>query len=161
MAIILEDYVGKLTSEEIDRYIADKNEIYKELLEKMSANDLSSEIKNTLNELRQMGLKMAVGSSSKNAKLILEKIGLRDFFDAVSDGTNIKNSKPDPEVFLMAANMLALIPGDCLVVEDAIAGLQSAKAGGMDCAAVGDAALSELADYKLQSFKEIKEIVLN
>ena len=101
---------------------------------------------------------MAIGSSSKNAGFILERIGLKGFFDAVSDGNNITNSKPDPEVFLKAAQFLGLDPKDCLVVEDARAGLLAAVNGNMDCAAIGDAVNSELANYKLNTFKDLLNI---
>ena len=89
----------------------------------MSPKDLSEEVKQTLEELREKGLKLAIGSSSKNTKKILEQIGMRDFFDAISDGTNIINSKPDPEVFLKAAEYIGEKPEDCLVVEDAYVGI--------------------------------------
>ena len=78
----------------------EKNGIYKELLKNMSPDDLSAEVKDTLDALRAKGLKLAIGSSSKNTQFILERIGLKGYFDAVSDGNNITNSKPDPEVFL-------------------------------------------------------------
>ena len=102
---------------------------------------------------------MGIGSSSKNAKFILEKLGLNDYFDAISDGTNITHSKPDPEVFLKAAEFLNVEPRMCLVVEDARAGIEAAKNGGMDGAAIGDARKSELADYKLNRFCELKKIL--
>ena len=105
----------------------------------MSPDDLSAEVRETLHALRAMGLKLAIGSSSRNAPFILERIGLGTFFDAVSDGNNITRSKPDPEVFVKAAQMLSLDPSECLVVEDAHAGVEAAVAGGFDAAAMGDA----------------------
>lgn len=95
----------------------------------MTPNDLSAEVKETMDELRAQGVKLAIGSSSKNAKRVLRRIGLEEYFDAVSDGTNIIRSKPDPEVFLKAAEFLRLSPGECLVVEDAKAGIDAAFAG--------------------------------
>jgi HAD superfamily hydrolase (TIGR01509 family) len=89
----------------------------------------------------------------------LSRIGLGDYFDKISDGTNITRSKPDPEVFLKAAEYLGLEPKDCLVVEDAVAGVQAAHAAGMDAAAVGDAAGSGLAEYSLRSFSELLDCV--
>ena len=96
-----------------------KNDIYKNMLEKMSESDLDGEVLSTLNKLREMGLKLAIGSSSKNTPYILERLGLGNFFDAVADGNCVTHSKPHPEVFLKAAEFLKLEPRDCLVVEDA------------------------------------------
>ena len=96
----------------------------------MSPADLSDEVRSTLDGLRGMGLKLAIGSSSKNTPFILGQLGAGSYFDAVSDGNNITRSKPDPEVFLKAAEMLGLEPSVCLVVEDAVSGAQAGHAGG-------------------------------
>ena len=117
--IILERASREYTEEEKESMAAMKNESYVKLLENMSTKDLSDEVKNTLDELRHRGYKLAIGSSSKNTKKILKQIGLVDYFDAISDGTNITKSKPDPEVFLKAADMVEEKPQNCLVVEDA------------------------------------------
>ena len=124
----------------------------------MSPEDLTDEVKQTLDALRERGLKLAIGSSSKNAGFILGQIGLGEYFDAVSDGNNISRSKPDPEVFVKAAQFLEEEPEDCLVVEDAKAGLEAALAGGMDCAAIGDAVASGLGTYNLNSFSELLNV---
>lgn len=153
--IILENYDGVMSEEEKVKYAEEKNNIYKNLLENMSERDLSEEVKNTLVELRKRGIKLAIGSSSKNAKFILNQIGLGNFFDAISDGNNITNSKPDPEVFLKAADYINLPAEKCLVVEDAVAGLEAAISGGMDSCAIGDAVSSGKATYNLNSFKEL------
>ena len=121
----------------------------------MSTADLSDDVKATLEAMRQTDLKLAIGSSSKNAKFILERCSLTDCFDAVSDGTNISRSKPDPEVFLKAADMLGLAPSDRLVVEDAHAGVEAAVAGGFDCAAIGDARNDERAAWHLDRFSDL------
>ena len=153
--IVLEKYHKTLTWEEKVKYAEEKNTFYKNLLRKMSPADLSLEVKETLDQLKGKGLKLAIGSSSKNAGFILERIGLAKYFDAVSDGNNISNSKPDAEVFLKAVQFMKLEPKDCLVVEDSVAGLQAAVNGNMDCAAMGDAVKSELAAYQLQNFKDL------
>ena len=156
---ILEQIGGKHYSrEEKEAYAAWKNDYYRNLLGQMSPADLNPEVKSTLDKLRARGLKLDIGSSSKNAKFILERIGLADFFDAVSDGTNILRSKPDPEVFLKAAEFLGLEPAECLVVEDAVSGVDAAHAGGMRAAAVGDAAQKRYGDYNLQHFSELLNI---
>lgn len=157
--IILERYDRVMKEEEKETYLTKKNESYKKLLEGMTPSDLSVETKDTLTELRKRGIKLAIGSSSKNAGLILKQLGLEHFFDAVSDGNAITHSKPHPEVFQKAASMLNCEPENCLVVEDAEAGLAAAKSCGMDCAAVEDGVKSSLAEYKLSSFRQLLEIV--
>ena len=147
--IILEKYNGEMSEEEKIHYTTKKNE----------EKDLTAEVKSTLEGLREYGLKLAIGSSSKNAGFILERLGLGNFFDAVSDGNNITNSKPDPEVFLKAAEFVGEKPEDCLVVEDAKAGLEAAIAGKMDCAAIGDAVACGMGTYNLKSFADLLEVV--
>ena len=138
--------------------IEEKNIIYRKFLQNITPASLDDEVKETLLLLREKGLKLAIGSSSRNAKFILQRLGLLDFFDAISDGTNITKSKPDPEVFLKAADLLGENPQDCLVVEDAEAGLQAAHAGGMKAAGIGTAAGNPLADYKLYNFGDLLAI---
>lgn len=157
---ILEEVGGKhYSDQEKIIYATWKNDYYRSLLEELTPADLSEEVKTTLDALRGKGIRLAIGSSSKNAKLILERIGMADYFDAISDGTNISKSKPEPEVFLKAAEFLGLKPEECLVVEDAAAGVDAAHAGGMKAAAVGDAADKCYGDYILSSFSELLAIL--
>lgn len=157
--IILERYEGKsLTLEEKEKLAAKKNDIYRKLLETMTPSDVTDEVRNTLAELRKRGYRLSLGSSSKNAKFILEKIELMDAFDAISDGTNIKKSKPDPEVFLKGAEFLGVNPIECLVVEDAIAGVDAAKSGNMMAAGLGEAKDYEKTDYPLSCFSDLLKI---
>ena len=121
---------------------------------------VEKEVRKTLFMIRKSGVRMAIGSSSKNTPYILDRIGLEEFFDAVSDGNNITRSKPDPEVFLKAAEMLGLQPADCLVVEDAHSGVEAAVEGGFDCAAMGDAKEDARATYHLGGFADLQRIVL-
>ena len=153
--IILERADKTYTEQEKEAFATEKNEVYKELLKQMTPEELSPEVKDTLEELRNRGILLSIGSSSKNAGFILNRLGLGDFFDAVSDGNNISHSKPDPEVFLKAAEFLKLPASECLVVEDAEAGLLAAKNGGMDSAAIGDAVKSDLPQYKLETFSDL------
>lgn len=154
--IILEKYEGApLSREEKERLAAKKNDIYRELLKQMSPADVSKEVRETLAELRARGYLLAIGSSSKNAKLILQQVELKEAFDAISDGTNITKSKPDPEVFLKAAEFLKLQPEDCAVVEDAFAGIDAAKAGNMTAVAIGDAVHAPNADERLETFSDL------
>lgn len=161
LEIILERYAGTpLSQEEKDGMAHEKNENYRSLLETMTPADVSDEVRDTLAEIRRRGYKISLGSSSKNAKFILEKVGLSDAFDAVSDGTNITKSKPDPEVFLKGAEFLGEKPEDCLVVEDAEAGITAGIAGGMKTAAIGDAAVCGKADYALGTFSDLLKILV-
>ena len=160
LEIILERYEGApLTDEDKVALAAKKNDIYRNLLANMSPADLSSVVKNTLDGLRERGLKLAIGSSSKNARFILDRLGLGDYFDEISDGNNITRSKPDPEVFLKASEYLGIAPSDCLVVEDAYAGVDAAIDGGFRCASIGDAYSYDRATYRLDSFDQLLDIV--
>ena len=156
---ILEEIGGKsFTDEEKLAYATEKNELYRSLLGEMSETDLDPNVKSTLDALREGGVKLAIGSSSKNAKFILKKLGLGDYFDAVSDGTNITKSKPDPEVFLKAAEMLSIPPEECLVVEDALSGVDAALKAKMSVATVGDAAKHGCGFYVLGKFEDLLRI---
>ena len=137
-----------------------KNNIYVSLLDTMSEKDLDVNVKVVLDTLRSRGTLLAIGSSSKNTKKILEKLGLKDFFDAVSDGTNITKSKPDPEVFLKAAEMLGIKPVEAVVVEDALSGIDAALAGGFECVGIGEAAMHPKVTYPLKDLADLPEIVL-
>ena len=160
LEIILERSSKTYTKEEKEAMAEKKNNLYRQMLSDMTPEDLPEEVQETLVVLRSAGLKLAIGSSSKNTRYILERIGLGSFFDAISDGTNIQRSKPDPQVFTMAAEFLGLAPRDCLVVEDARAGIQAAIAGGFDSAGLGEAAECGLATYAMKTFSDLKEICM-
>ena len=155
LAIILERYTGDVATLDREAMAAAKNDYYRELLKTMSPADVAPEVLQTLHALRAKGLKLAVGSSSKNTGFILRQIGLDGFFDAVSDGNGLQHSKPNPEVFLRAAALLGVAPADCFVVEDAEAGLQAARRGGMQAGGFGDAVDSTLADVHLRHFADL------
>jgi len=158
LEIILEKSSKQYSEQEKEIFAAEKNSLYRESLKEMTPDDLIEEVRQTLEKLRIMGLKLAIGSSSKNAPFILERIGLGTFFDAVADGNSITRSKPDPEVFLQAADMLGLTPGQCLVVEDARAGVEAGVAGGFSVAAMGDAWDDQRAAYHLHRFCDLLKI---
>ena len=160
LEIILERYEGEPLTQEKKVALTDlKNDMYRESLKEMSTADLSEEVKTTLDTLRAKGLKLAIGSSSKNAPFILGQLGLGTYFDAISDGNNITRSKPDPEVFLKAAGFLGLEPTDCLVVEDAVSGAEAGHAGGFKVACVGDASENKAGHFNLSSFKDLLDLV--
>ena len=155
LEIILEKSGKTYSATEKAAFAEEKNQTYRELLGRMLPANLSGNVKSTLFSLREKGLKLAIGSSSKNTPFILERIGLGNFFDAVADGNCITHSKPHPEVFLKAAGMIGLSPQDCLVVEDAHAGVEAARAGGFDCAALGDAKDDPKATWHLAEFSDL------
>lgn len=145
----------KLTDAEKAAYADRKNARYREYLRQMTPSDVSEEVRQTLAKLRQRGYKLAVGSSSKNARFILEQTALTDAFDAIADGTDIQRSKPDPEVFLTAARFLKLAPAECAVVEDAEAGLQAAIGGGMFPIGIASAKGDPKARISLDAFADL------
>ena len=149
LEIVLEQSDKTFSPEEKQRFADQKNERYRALLQQMSPSDLSDDVKETLLALRESGVRLAVASSSKNAPLILTRLGLGEWFDAVADGNAITHSKPDPEVFVLAAEMLKLPPRSCLVVEDAAAGIEAARRGGFDSAGLGEAAHTSGTTYPI------------
>lgn len=154
--IILENYEGAALSDEVkERMAEEKNNLYRSYLENMRPADVDVKVRQTLETLKKRGYALAIGSSSKNAKFILSQTGMMEMFDAISDGTNITKSKPDPEVFLLAAKYLKLSPEECAVIEDADAGIQAAKAGGMMAVAIGKEADGEKADYQIDGLEEL------
>lgn len=134
--IVLKRANKKYSEEERLQLAERKNGYYKEFITKLTPADILPGAMNTLNELRANGIKVAIGSSSKNTPVILKQIGLSNYFDAVSDGNNITNSKPNPEVFLKAADMLGIPYSECMIVEDADAGIEAGKRAGMKTVSV-------------------------
>ena len=135
-----------------------KNNIYRELLQNITSKDLADGAWTVLEKLHAVNIPMAIGSSSKNTPLIVEKLGIGKFFDAIVDGNQISHSKPDPEVFLLAAEKLHQKPSDCLVVEDAEAGVKAALNGGFLVAGIGPAKDCSNVNYPLLSLSELLAI---
>ena len=157
--IVLEKYEGILSNEQKVVLADRKNKIYLNYLENMVPSDVSNAVRKTLADLHERGYKIALGSSSRNAKIFLKKVALEEAFDAISDGTNISKSKPDPEVFLKAAEYLDLQPEECIVVEDAYAGIDAAKAGNMQAVGIGEAYSYAKADYHIKKIEELLTIL--
>ena len=161
MEILLSKKIGaSYTDEEKLMYADQKNKKYIELLNELEPSTVDVEVRNTLMALRGNGYRLAVGSSSKNAKYILEKVGLTQMFDAIIGGDDITRSKPDPEVFLKAASAVNVLPCQSAVVEDAEAGLQAAVGGGMLPIAMGAAKGAPLARISLETFGDLEKIFL-
>ena len=157
--ILKNDPSVKLTDEEKIAAATEKNDCYREYLKTMTPDDVSAEVRETLTALHDMGYKLSVGSSSKNARFILSQTDLTRYFDAIADGNDIKNSKPDPEVFLTAASFLGFDPAVCAVVEDAEAGLEAAVAAGMLPVAFASAYGSKLGKVQLAAFGDLTKVL--
>ena len=155
LEIILGEKSDEFSPEEKLAFATEKNLNYRSYLQTLTPEFVSPEVPETLQKLRDSGLRLAVGSSSKNTPLILEKTDLRKYFDAVSDGNNITKSKPDPEVFLKAAQFIGLDPSECVVVEDADSGIEAAKRGGFYAISIGDSVTNGLDDRHINSLVEL------
>jgi len=156
--IILKNSTKEFSEEEKTELTERKNNYYRELLKTMTPADVTDEVRLTLKELKKRGYLLSIGSSSKNARFILDKVELTDYFDAISDGNNITQSKLDPEVFLKASEFLGLKACECAVVEDAYAGIDAAKAGNMCAVAIGDATSYEKVDYTITCFGDLLKL---
>lgn len=155
LSIILEKADRPYTPAEQEAMAARKNSYYVELIGSLTPNDMLPGAMDTLRTLRAKGIKIAIGSSSRNTPIILRQLELDNYFDAVADGNAITRSKPDPEVFLLAAKLLGLKPENCLVVEDADAGVEAALAGGMRVLGVGGAARNPKATFAAESLSAL------
>ncbi len=156
LEIVLE--VGKinhLTKKEKEELATRKNEWYSENIHKMTPDDILPGVKVFLEKLKSAKYKIAIGSSSKNAGVILERIGYSNYFDAVIDGNKISFSKPDPEVFIKAAKELKADPRNCVVFEDAAAGIEAAHNAGMKAIGVGSPEVLCKADLIVPDFRNI------
>lgn len=155
LEIILENSARKYSEQEKEEFAERKNGLYRKLLENMKPEDISGDVRKTLEKLREKGIALAIGSSSKNTPMILKKTDMQKYFDAISDGNNITHSKPDPEVFLKAAEFLGLKPSECLVVEDAEAGIDAACAGGFKSAGIGSASHYSRTTYPIKALSDL------
>lgn len=159
LKIILRENQVELQPKQMKEMIDIKNDIYVRLISQMTEHDVEKEVLNTLIELKNTGVRLAVGSSSKNAKIILNQTKLISIFDAVCDGTMIEHSKPAPDVFLKAASLLGVFSDECLVVEDAVSGVQAGKKAGMITIAIGDASDKKAGDINIKNFAEIIDVL--
>lgn len=132
-----------------------KNAWYLECIDGMERDEILPGVERLLNELRNAGLGVALGSSSKNARRILTQLGLISLFDVLVDGTDVTRSKPDPEVFLKGAEALGFEPAHCLVFEDAVAGVAAALTGGFQVIGIGDAKELHNAPVVLKGFQDV------
>ncbi|UJH67941.1 beta-phosphoglucomutase [Allomuricauda sp. SCSIO 65647] len=135
------------------QWAAEKNELYVKALDEVTPDDFLPGAKELLTHLKREGFKVALGSSSKNAKKVLQQLGAAPFFDAVADGNSVKNSKPAPDIFLYGSQALKLKPKECIVFEDAESGIDAAKAGGFYCVGIGPEERVGHADVRFEDMK--------
>lgn len=158
--ILLEQGKDSYTQAQKEAMAAEKNAAYRSLITTMRPQDVAPDVRDTLTALSQRGVLLAVGSSSKNAPEILRRTELARYFQAVADGNSVARAKPYPDVFLKAAELLGVAPAEALIVEDAIAGIEAAVAGGFVSVAFGsDAAQSPLAQYRLQRLSALLKLI--
>lgn len=155
LEIILEKAKRPYSPEEKETLAEKKNQIYVEGLSSIGPSDIDPGARKALHYLKEHGILKAIGSSSKNTKRILGRLGITEEFDVIVDGNDIKRSKPDPEVFALAADRLGLPHGECLVVEDAVAGIESARSAGCLAFAIKDARKCPLKDYEGENAGDI------
>ncbi|HSK69707.1 MAG TPA: beta-phosphoglucomutase [Candidatus Limnocylindria bacterium] len=152
--IILERAEREYSPDEKDAMAARKNAYYVDLIGELDASSMLPGALDTVRALRDAGIRTAIGSSSRNAPLILDRLGIRNLFDAVADGNQIRRSKPAPDVFLLAAELLGLSPEECVVVEDADAGVEAALSAGMRVLGVGEAHHHPRAHLRAESLQD-------
>ncbi len=141
----------KVSDAQFQEMMERKNRYYTEMIKNMTPKDLVEGGRQLLEEIRQAGIKIAVASGSKNAHTVLDLLQIMDLLDAVADGNSVSNSKPAPDIFVYAAGMVRIPTSESLVVEDADAGIESAKAGGMQALGIGPAERFHRADKVLPS----------
>jgi len=144
-----------LPEDEKNRLADRKNEYYKELLQRINESDLYPGAVGFVKKVRERGLKTALASSSKNAHAVLVALDLEPLFDAVVTGNDITQSKPDPEIFLLAAKKMGMKPEDCVVFEDAGSGVESAHRAGMRAVGVGPVETVGAAEIVMQDYGDL------
>ena len=155
--IILELGDIQATQEEKSKWLYDKNELYLSYLVNLNQDEILPGVLHTLKFLKENGQYIALGSASKNARPILEKTDIIHYFDVIVDGNDVTNAKPDPEVFLRACQLLFVSPGDSIVFEDSVAGIQAANSARMKSVGIGDKDILHEAEFNFPDFTTINE----
>lgn len=143
------------SQEQIDVWLKEKNEDYLSYISKMDDSEILPDVPKVLKYLKDKDIPMALGSASKNARPILEKVNLLSYFDTLVDGNSVSKAKPDPEVFLIAAEQLGVHPKNCVVFEDALAGIEAANTAGMTSIGIGEADVLTDAKFNFVDFTKI------
>ena len=155
LEIILEIGNRRLDENRKQEYATLKNNWYIEYIKTMTPDEILPGCLPFIKELRNANFRIAIGSASKNTPMILERVGIQGLFDAVADGNTISKAKPDPEVFLKAAEMIGVKPGNCVVFEDAVAGVQAALNAGMLCIGIGSPKILTEAHFVVSGLSEM------
>lgn len=155
LEIILELGKKQISDAEFDRILNEKNKNYLGYIDKMDAYEILPGVLEALKWIKEKNGQIVLGSASKNAKPILEKVGLMKYFDAIVDGNDVSKAKPDPEVFLLGAERTNSNPEECVVFEDAVAGIQAANNAGMLSIGIGDKEVLKEADLVAKNFTEL------
>jgi beta-phosphoglucomutase len=156
LELLLEMGGLQVSRDQFENWLEEKNADYLKYIGTMDASEILPDVSRVLDFLKGRNIPMALGSASKNAVPILEKVGLTDYFGTVVDGTQVVKAKPDPEVFLIAASRLDLPPGACVVIEDAQAGIAAANTAGMYSIGIGEAEVLGEADTVFRDFTEMQ-----
>ena len=144
-----------ISEDKFNALMASKNDDYLSFIAKMNHNEILPDVPKVLNYLKEQDQPISLGSASKNARQILEKVDLLKQFDAIVDGNDVSKAKPDPEVFLVAAKALNIKPEECIVFEDSVAGVQAANTANMISIGIGEQNVLHEADYVFSNFTEI------
>jgi beta-phosphoglucomutase len=148
---------GKTISDtEFEALLKSKNDFYLESIQDLNQSNLLPGVLNLLQQAKEKGIHLGVGSSSKNANFILDKLSISSYFEVVVDGNGVTDPKPHPEVFLNGAKALGLDPAECMVFEDAASGIAAAKAGGFTAVGVGNPHIADKADIYLNDLTEFR-----
>jgi beta-phosphoglucomutase len=156
LELLLEMGGMEVSREQFDTWLLEKNEDYLQYISRMDSSEILPDVPRVLEYLRAKNIPMALGSASKNAKAILEKVGLTSYFKTIVDGTEVVRAKPDPEVFLIAATRLGIPPSACVVLEDALAGIEAANTAGMYSIGIGDPNVLSGANQVFRDFTQIE-----
>jgi len=148
----------EISEETFNGFLVSKNKFYLDSIASITAENMLKGAADLLLRAKEKGILLAVGSSSKNAKFILERLNLIDFFHIIVDGNMVENPKPNPEVFLKGAQAMGFEPAECIVFEDAESGIKAAKDGGFYSIAVGNPEIAALGDLYLNDLSEFKLI---
>jgi beta-phosphoglucomutase len=155
LEILLGAKVDDYSEEEFQEMMDRKNGYYQSFLSDMDDDDLLAGARELLDEIKERGVKMAIASSSRNAKTVLNSLEISDEFDAIADGYSVANAKPAPDIFLYAAQEIGLDPSECVVLEDAEAGVDAALAAEMTAVGIGPAKRVGHGDYRFDSTADI------
>ena len=155
LEILLEIGDIKATQEQFDTWMVEKNEDYLAYIDKMDESEILPDVQKILKFLKEKNIQIALGSASKNAKPILEKVKLLGYFDFIVDGNSVTKAKPDPEVFLIAAKNMNIAPENCIVFEDAVAGIEAANNAKMTSIGIGEEKILKEANFNFNDFTEI------